>query len=689
MIKYILPALLSALLVSACSSSEPEFVRDASSEKKVVFSISVTQGGASATRASVGDDEKVTEVDVLAFRKENGNYYYAYHSVGSSTATDGGNIKSFTAKAYTLKGNQQFVVIANAHDEVARITANLTERDNWSKEQLLRLLQLNLGDKVWGETSGSINRFPLWGETGDMAVTATTTIPNIAQVLIRMTVRIDVALSSSAGKVFRLTSLRLYNRNTVGRIAPISTSDYWDSTGNTILKPSIAGNPSDNYKPYKVEKGPQVYTYSESTGEPAKCTIYTPEYEAPPLTDYTNAACLVIGGKYAPDGNFDAVTAESYYRIDFTETISGTVKLLDLLRNHLYEITVNSVTGSGQNDPDNAFLSKTANLDATVQPWNLVHLGDMIFDKDSYLSVKHGRMAFNQDDKRVDASLHDNVITVETDYLSTDANYPDGWYIEKVIYKGGDADKPWLTLHKVDDNSVVTVGRGTDNANVKPAKTPYSFYTKFDANNTKKERSAQFVFVAGHLSYKLTVSQAANNEVNIVLTNDAGHVLSGGDTMLFEANNNGVPAVQKLRVEWHPANYPLKVEVATVAGKGGFTTGMIKPATLSSPEGSHTYLLSPSAIESKDDNEWNGRAVTVTFTVLTAAGETTSSTKSIVLKQMNYQLTTDISESAYVMDENDGVDNFKLTTNFKWRAEFFESDNPTEKSTLVRIDEPN
>lgn len=83
--------------------------------------------------------------------------------------------------------------------------------------------------------------------------------------------------------------------------------------------------------------------------------------------DHLTRPRLIICGRYGNDAQ------DSYYRIDFSGLDGGSKDLFtsDILRNHLYRFTINSVSGPGQSTPDLADETVPAALDFTtaITPW--------------------------------------------------------------------------------------------------------------------------------------------------------------------------------------------------------------------------------------------------------------------------------------------------------------------------------
>ena len=104
-------------------------------------------------------------------------------------------------------------------------------------------------------------------------------------------------------------------------------------------------------------------------GLTSKNTIYFVENELSGTRyddDHLKRPRLIIGGKY--DGG-----PTTYYRIDFSGLDGGSKDSFtsDILRNHLYRFTINSVSGPGQETANEADATIPEKLDFTtaIEPW--------------------------------------------------------------------------------------------------------------------------------------------------------------------------------------------------------------------------------------------------------------------------------------------------------------------------------
>lgn len=162
---------------------------------------------------------------------------------------------------------------------------------------------------------------------------------------------------------FTLTSVQLRGSKLKSRLYFDITKEKFDPVANAVIKASTTGLSEETTNPL-------TYTPVNS-GEPyITNNIYMLEswmggtrYDEMHL----NRPRLIIGGRYGTD------TQESYYRLDFSGLDGGSKDFFnsDILRNHLYRFTINSVSGPGQSTPDEADRTIPANLtfSSSIEPW--------------------------------------------------------------------------------------------------------------------------------------------------------------------------------------------------------------------------------------------------------------------------------------------------------------------------------
>ena len=237
----------------------------------------------------------------------------------------------------------------------------------------------------------------MWGKANEDLIPSTPQ-QKLSVPLLRSVARVDVAVDEKVTN-FTLTEVHIYKPN--NRLSVMPKLDNYDAPGHKVTTPSVPAGTTiltPNWK-YDVVAGNQI-DYS----------IYIPESDVilngdgtPGDANHLNRCAIVVGGKY-PDGN----APTTYYRIDFKEgtpasggTPSG--KLMDVLRNHRYNVRITQVMGRGEETPDKAYESRTADVTAEIITWT-DNNQNIAFDGTNWASVERKEVHLN-DGQGVEALL--------------------------------------------------------------------------------------------------------------------------------------------------------------------------------------------------------------------------------------------------------------------------------------------
>ena len=137
--------------------------------------------------------------------------------------------------------------------------------------------------------------------------------------------------------------------------------------------------------------------------------------ESPRL--YIAEADVLMGGTGEPDdenrlsrpaiiigGYYRGATRQCYYRVDFKRGEN----LIDVLRNHSYNITVTAVNGPGEETPDAAYNSIVASIDATITTWEDID-NDVAFDGANWIAMPRIAVIGPEEGAETTLSLSSNV----------------------------------------------------------------------------------------------------------------------------------------------------------------------------------------------------------------------------------------------------------------------------------------
>ena len=353
---------LIALFPHSCVSEKIVDGPQSSEEVPVEFTVNIPYMAPETRSMIITEESKVSTVDVLAFYNDgNGQYRYGYTAPSVSRNINGSQLtETVKAKNYTLP--QQFVVLVNASDELAAAGIILNEL----LPSAMNKIVCASGNGEWpahNNGSPTFKEIPMYAKTDPQVVSEAT--PSIGTFpLIRMVARIDIRLKSNITN-FELTQAMLFNYKTAGYVAYDFSAFDPDIPAATVATVPAAGDHSGD-----PIKAPTV-TYLASTasdplGEVIR-SIYT--FESPRFTEANRlkGTAVVVGGKY------NGSLTTTYYRINLLTTDDDDPSYAyissHILRNHSYDVEIQSVGGPGENTPIDAYLG-SVKLVAKILEWN-------------------------------------------------------------------------------------------------------------------------------------------------------------------------------------------------------------------------------------------------------------------------------------------------------------------------------
>ena len=641
------------LALAACTDEYNENAPKTDGDVRVKFAIQLPGANTPATRALEEIDEnEVTEIDVLVFNQGGGLAYTAECKGGIETDKTDSKKKTFTVEL--KQGKYDLVIVANAHSIIAATTLTGT------KAQVLASLTAKMpagGKWIATKTELDYDPMPMWGDIGPKTINDQTDLTGTNAVpLTRMLARVDVKVDAAVGKsTFELTSVRVYNYNTHGTVAPVEKA--WSKDEEKVTEPTIPSAAT-------LTKGPLVYnnednkTEINTTGNNCIGDIYI--FEAENHTDtegddeskkhknakgLLNRTCLVVGGVY------DSQTY--YYRIDFFSKSGDTKTYLDVLRNHQYVFNITSVSGPGYDDPEIAFKSEPINIEANVLPWNQADMGNIVFDGQNMLAVSEGEFSFGSN--KIVNEQGDNVFYVQTDYTNADAS-KSGWRVEKIVDATDDTKA--VTWVKTTTNGTTALTGGVANIKAKVV-------LAVDENTDGEERNAVIWIAAGRLRYAVKVKQSNVQPLSVELLADNQPAQVD---MLFVSHEGSVPDARTLTVNWLPKDADLNI-TNTAVGVSAFPSGVGAPETGTvlggnNGTGTKTYTILPTLSEEElKDNPFVDRMSKFDFSTTNGQSEVSAS---IFIRQINYALIADGLKSEYVLDGQ--TKTIKIRANFGWKV---------------------
>lgn len=400
-IKQTIRCLLCGVLLLGVSCIRDEYAPppgtpDSGSEVTVELRLQTIDGLFSSTRSVSYDQEKrVSNALVLFFRGEDSRapLYGVSEGRNLPTETSQGTVTfqaSLVVESAYADDPFTCVVVANMLDRT--LSEDLNGEGTTLTLDALRScigqtygeIQAALAETVDGAllTDGEA-LFPMYGRAATSLIPSQAATQRLTVPLIRSVARVQ--LYNAATDDFTLTEAYVFRATDGLSLLPLSDA-FGSESPTVVTKPSVPLGAGA-----LASSAAWKYSVSDNKSEGA---IYVPEADthlsvpdaAPGDANHTNRCAIVVGGSYKGG-------ATSYYRIDFTMTVEGTRTLLDVLRNHSYNITITAVRSGGETSPEDAYESQTANIDASVIEWTDENQ-EIVFDGTNWASVNRKRVEF-------------------------------------------------------------------------------------------------------------------------------------------------------------------------------------------------------------------------------------------------------------------------------------------------------
>lgn len=355
---------VSAMMIILLSSCRQEDSYSLSPGPALVkLSVSASNNGATATNNDPAS--AIKSLCILQFNTTNGDKFGTLRHVGKGTESSTGSGQYTATLMQSVNDNDKYKLV---------ILANLPQYNflhSLSGKSYEQVQQACLSAELTGENStpafDTNTPFPMFGIVNNGApilINATNPLGNVS--LVRAIARVDIGVGTknpdnntwTKGNVkFEMTQIQIWKAGK--QYAYMPAENNFSSSGGilTIAKPSSAGT---------TETKMYDDTYITNT---TYCSekIYLPEadlqwgnvYD----TNHTNRLAIIVGGKY------NRSQTETFYRVDFID--DSNQNKMNILRNHVYQFTINSVTDPGYATAELAYNSVPKNIgfNATLTQW--------------------------------------------------------------------------------------------------------------------------------------------------------------------------------------------------------------------------------------------------------------------------------------------------------------------------------
>lgn len=380
--------LLLMLLVTVSTAScfkESTCVNTTDGAAEILLRLRTPGGYGSPTSRGLtfADENTINDVYVLVFDKAGKlTAIREGHDVNSQTTDPAQGIISGTGSfKFTVKPSQtsldtyNLTVLVNA-GAILGATIGTTDASSYigsSYDNVMNAIHASIDGPMY-VSGGAI---PMWGESGQMMVKPSAS--GITIQLMRSIARIDVGVGKPTRATsattddftwngldgdgnpipFKLTEVYLIRPNDSFSVIPVTANL---TAGNPTVPMGAVKFDLPQSKTDFVFK--QVAGVMSDRGGWITRGIYAPEADVVMNgeqgdANHTSRMAVVVGGSY--DGG-----ATTYYRLDFA--YAG--KLMNVLRNYLYQFNISKVQGPGYPTVDEAYNSLAINMIADILKWN-------------------------------------------------------------------------------------------------------------------------------------------------------------------------------------------------------------------------------------------------------------------------------------------------------------------------------
>ena len=381
------------ILAGACQNDDRYGVPQDDSPVLVEFSVA-TSGIAGDAGGSTDADARITSIYILQFNAE-GESYGTLRYVAKGTEATGGKYTATLLQSMGANDNYKLVILANLPDY--GFLYGLYGK-TYDEVQQSCLSVENTAPLVFDDT----HPFPMFGVVngGASVQVQENTKYNGSTELIRAVARVDIGIGTkktnpdgtiswtntgSGKQPFVMTEVQVWKAGKRYAYMPAVGNYHW----NTVTTGGVTSNQIAIGRPSAASGGTATVTYDHTyitSGTYCSGKIYLPEadllwgdvYDA----NHSNRLAIIVGGYYNSSANL------SYYRVDFTNDVSG--DKMNVLRNHVYQFTIKRVEATGYATAEIAYNSKPKNLgfEATLEPWIMGQTSSVPSIQEYYLTYQ-------------------------------------------------------------------------------------------------------------------------------------------------------------------------------------------------------------------------------------------------------------------------------------------------------------
>ena len=356
----IIPAVLVLLSLSSCQQEEPYSNR--TPPGSTLVNLSVSASNSDVTLVSGDPASAIKSLCILQFNANGNDFGTLRHvGIGTENVAGGGKYSATLLQSVDTNDKYKFVVLANFPNGYG-VFQGMTGKSYAAVQQAC------LSEEVSGNLGfDTDNCFPMFGIPKDGTPEVIDETLDLGSVsLVRAVARVDIGIGkkdantntwSKNGVKFNMTQIQIWKSGKQYAYMPLEGSFSSAGGALTITAPSPVG---------AVATKAYDNTYITS-GTYCAEKIYLPEADlqwgSVYDTKHTSRLAIIVGGKY------NGSQKETFYRVDLTN--DQTSETMNILRNHVYQFTIKSVTDDGYDTAELAYKSMPKNIGFTAEltPW--------------------------------------------------------------------------------------------------------------------------------------------------------------------------------------------------------------------------------------------------------------------------------------------------------------------------------
>ena len=336
-------------------------------EDSTIINLSVSAANTGTAMDNGESASAIKSLCILQFNA-NGTTFGTLRHVGIGTETTPNSGKYSATLLQSVDNNDKYklVILANFPDGDYGIFYRMGGRGYAEVQQACLSAELTGESNVLEFTAQ--HPFPMFGIAKDGDPQFIDENMDLGTVsLVRAVARVDIGIGSKnadnntwkkSGVPFAMTQVQIWKDGKQYAYMPVE-NNFSSSEGIlTINSPSPVGDT-------EIKKYDERYITS---GTYCSEKIYLPEanlqWGSVFDDNHTNRLAIIVGGYYK---NSAALT---YYRVDFTNDISG--DKMNILRNHVYQFTITKIEDQGYTTAELAYNSKPENMgfEVEIEVWD-------------------------------------------------------------------------------------------------------------------------------------------------------------------------------------------------------------------------------------------------------------------------------------------------------------------------------